>query len=124
MFTAAAYRGPAEDEPFENYQDRLQFTDNARKLGPGCIVVGIIMLVAGFSLCILTKRARRKQQTVGFHCPLHGDFYPLSPGVSTKTLSKFRIKTCKISCSVIDVFFSKIIMMISLIHLSSVQKNY
>ncbi|XP_045460159.1 uncharacterized protein LOC123670680 isoform X1 [Harmonia axyridis] len=87
VLTAAAYRGPAEDEPPENYADRLQFTDNARKLGPGCIVVGIVMLIAGFSLCVLTKRARRKQQTVGFHCPLHGDFYPLSPGISTRTLT-------------------------------------
>ncbi|KAK9882185.1 hypothetical protein WA026_019698 [Henosepilachna vigintioctopunctata] len=87
VLTAAAYRGPAEDEPPENYADRLQFTDNARKLGPGCIVVGTLMLIAGFSLCILTKRARRKQQTVGFHCPLHGDFYPLSPGAGSKTLA-------------------------------------
>lgn len=79
VLTVAAYREPAEYEPPETYDERLQFTENARKLGPGCIVVGVIMLISGFTLCLLTRSARRKQHTVGFHCPLHGDFYPVSP---------------------------------------------
>lgn len=45
------------------------------------------MLIAGFVLCVLTRRARRREQTIGFHCPLHGDFYPLSPITSSRTIA-------------------------------------
>ncbi|XP_076252099.1 uncharacterized protein LOC143191164 isoform X2 [Rhynchophorus ferrugineus] len=86
VLTAASYRGPGEDEEPDHYAERIAFTGNSRILGPACMVVGLIMLVSGCVLCVLTRRARRREQTVGFHCPLHGDFYPLSPITSSKTL--------------------------------------
>lgn len=85
---AASYRGPGEDEEPDHYAERIAFTGNSRILGPGCIVVGFFMLVAGCVLCVLTRRARRREQTIGFHCPLHGDFYPLSPVTSSRTIGK------------------------------------
>lgn len=87
VLTAASYRGPGEDEPPDTYAARIAFTGNSRVLGPACIVVGFIMLVMGIVLCLLTRRARRREQRIGFHCPLHGDFYPLSPITSTRTLA-------------------------------------
>ncbi|XP_030747679.1 uncharacterized protein LOC115876129 isoform X2 [Sitophilus oryzae] len=86
VLTAASYRGPGEDEEPDHYAERIAFTGNSRVLGPACMVVGLIMLISGCVLCYLTRRARRREQTVGFHCPLHGDFYPLSPVTSSKTL--------------------------------------
>ncbi|KAJ8921803.1 hypothetical protein NQ315_008432 [Exocentrus adspersus] len=86
VLTAASYRGPGEDEEPDHYEDRIAFTGNSRILGPACIVVGFLMLVAGCVLCVLTRRARRREQTIGFHCPLHGDFYPLSPVSSSRTI--------------------------------------
>lgn len=86
VLTAASYRGPGEDEEPDHYAERIAFTGNSRILGPACMVVGLLMLISGCVLCVLTRRARRREQTVGFHCPLHGDFYPLSPLTSSKTL--------------------------------------
>ncbi|XP_029172942.1 uncharacterized protein LOC114941916 isoform X2 [Nylanderia fulva] len=94
VLTAASYRGPGEDEDKNSYAARIAFTGNSRILGPICIVVGALMLALGVLLCMLTRRARRRERRVGFHCPLHGDFYPLSPvqgikmlGVSGKDVS-------------------------------------
>ncbi|XP_017882929.2 uncharacterized protein LOC108626647, partial [Ceratina calcarata] len=91
---AASYRGPGEDEDKDSYAARIAFTGNSRILGPICIVVGALMLALGVFLCMLTRRARRRERRVGFHCPLHGDFYPQSPvqgakklGVSNKDVS-------------------------------------
>lgn len=91
QFSAASYRGPGEDEDPDHYSARIAFSGNTRILGPGCIVVGFIMLTAGFFLCFLTRRARRREQTIGFHCPLHGDFYPLSPVTNSKTIGGYKI---------------------------------
>lgn len=88
MILAASYRGPGEDEEPDHYAERIAFTSNSRILGPACIVVGFIMIVAGIVLCLLTRRARQREQTIGFHCPLHGDFYPLSPITSSRTIGK------------------------------------
>ncbi|XP_066999204.1 uncharacterized protein [Anabrus simplex] len=86
VLTAASYRGPGEDEAPDHYEARIAFTGNSRVLGPACIVVGAVMLAAGVGLCLLTRRARRRERRVGFHCPLHGDFYPLSPINGSRTL--------------------------------------
>ncbi|XP_018576541.1 uncharacterized protein LOC108915062 isoform X2 [Anoplophora glabripennis] len=91
VLTAASYRGPGEDEEPDHYEDRIAFTGNSRILGPACIVVGFFMLVAGCVLCVLTRRARRREQTIGFHCPLHGDFYPLSPVSSSRTIGFIKL---------------------------------
>lgn len=85
---AASYRGPGEDEDKNSYAARIAFTGNSRILGPICIVVGALMLALGVLLCMLTRRARRRERRVGFHCPLHGDFYPLSPVQGIKMLGK------------------------------------
>lgn len=87
--TAASYRGPGEDEDKNSYAARIAFTGNSRILGPICIVVGALMLALGVLLCMLTRRARRRERRVGFHCPLHGDFYPLSPVQGIKMLGEF-----------------------------------
>ncbi|XP_063230374.1 uncharacterized protein LOC134535237 isoform X2 [Bacillus rossius redtenbacheri] len=85
VLTAASYRGPGQDEEPDHYADRVAFTGNSRVLGPACIVVGAVMLAAGAGLWLLTRRARRRERRVGFHCPLHGDFYPLSPAPSARS---------------------------------------
>lgn len=88
VFIAASYRGPGEDEEPDHYAERIAFTENSRILGPTCIVVGVIMTLIGLILCWLTRRARQREQTIGFHCPLHGDFYPLSPVTSSRTIGE------------------------------------
>ncbi|XP_049946233.1 uncharacterized protein LOC126428343 [Schistocerca serialis cubense] len=79
VLTAAAYRGPAAGELPAEYEARVSLTGSSRALGPACLAVGVAMLVAGAALCLLARRARQRQRRVAFHCPLHGDFYPLSP---------------------------------------------
>ncbi|KAL0271215.1 UNVERIFIED_CONTAM: hypothetical protein PYX00_008385 [Menopon gallinae] len=92
VLTVASYRGPGKDEAPENYEARIAFTGNSRILGPACIVVGLIMLAAGVGLCLLTRKARRRERRVGFHCPVHGDFYPLSPVSGPKKLGALESK--------------------------------
>ncbi|XP_043478567.1 uncharacterized protein LOC122508948 isoform X3 [Leptopilina heterotoma] len=87
VLTAASYRGPGEYEDKDSYASRIALTGNSRILGPICIVVGALMLALGVFLCMLTRRARRRERRVGFHCPLHGDFYPLSPVQGIKILN-------------------------------------
>ncbi|XP_049842391.1 uncharacterized protein LOC126293302 isoform X2 [Schistocerca gregaria] len=79
VLTAAAYRGPAAGELPAEYEARVSLTGSSRALGPACLAAGVAMLMAGAALCLLARRARHRQRRVAFHCPLHGDFYPLSP---------------------------------------------
>ncbi|XP_021200545.1 uncharacterized protein LOC110383911 isoform X3 [Helicoverpa armigera] len=84
VLTAASYRGCGENEEPDHYAARIAFTGNSRVLGPVCIVAGAIMTIAGIVLCILMRAAQRRQRRLAFHCPIHGDFYPLSPQNSRK----------------------------------------
>ncbi|KAM3960969.1 uncharacterized protein ACR2FA_004918 isoform 2-T2 [Aphomia sociella] len=84
VLTAASYRGCGENEEPHHYAERIAFTGNSRVLGPVCIVAGALMTIAGIVLCILMRAAQRKQRRLAFHCPIHGDFYPLSPQNSRK----------------------------------------
>ncbi|KAL1140851.1 hypothetical protein AAG570_000779, partial [Ranatra chinensis] len=77
VLTVASYRGPEEGEDPEKYADRVNLTSNHRILGPCCLVVGLVMLSLGIALCVLSRRA--KNHKLPFHCPIHGDFYPISP---------------------------------------------
>ncbi|KAG8236509.1 hypothetical protein J437_LFUL012795 [Ladona fulva] len=88
VLTAAAYRGQGIGEDSDHYAARVAFTGNSRVLGPACLVVGFLMAAIGIGLCFLTRRAResqreRRARRVGFHCPVHGDFWAAAPaGVS------------------------------------------
>ncbi|XP_068631059.1 uncharacterized protein [Battus philenor] len=84
VLTAASYRGCGENEEPDHYAARIAFTGNSRVLGPVCIVAGALMTIAGIVLCILMRAAQRRQRRLAFHCPIHGDFYPLSPQNSRK----------------------------------------
>ncbi|XP_053603536.1 uncharacterized protein LOC128671239 isoform X1 [Plodia interpunctella] len=79
VLTAASYRGCGENEEPDHYAARIAFTGNSRVLGPVCIVAGALMTIAGIVLCILMRAAQRKQRRLAYNCPIHGDFYPLSP---------------------------------------------
>ncbi|XP_032512700.1 uncharacterized protein LOC116766734 isoform X1 [Danaus plexippus] len=84
VLTAASYRGCGENEEPDHYAARIAFTGNSRVLGPVCIVAGAIMTLAGIVLCMLMRAAQKRQRRLAFHCPIHGDFYPLSPQNSRK----------------------------------------
>lgn len=85
VLTAASYRGCGANEQPDHYAARIAFTGNSRVLGPVCIVAGAIMTLAGVALCMLMRAAQRRQRRLAFHCPIHGDFYPLSPEATRKT---------------------------------------
>lgn len=90
LISAASYRGPSEYEDTNSYAARIALTGKSRILGPICIVVGALMLALGILLCMLTRRARKRERRVGFHCPLHGDFYPPHPVQDIKLLGEFQ----------------------------------
>lgn len=62
-------------------------SDNGRVLGPVCLVVSVVMFVATAVLRTLSANARFRQTRVGFHCPVHGDFFPISPGPDPRKFS-------------------------------------
>ncbi|XP_022188156.2 uncharacterized protein LOC111046828 isoform X2 [Nilaparvata lugens] len=79
LLTVTSYRGPEVGEKAQHYATRMEFSKNSRILGPICLGVALLMIVSGTVLCVLSKRARLKQDRVGYHCPLHGDFFPPEP---------------------------------------------
>lgn len=48
-----------------------------------------VISVPGIVLCMLMRAAQRRQRRLAFHCPIHGDFYPLSPQNSRKYSRKY-----------------------------------
>lgn len=81
-------------------------TDNGRLLGPICLIVSLIMFVATAVLRTLSTNARFRQTRVGFHCPVHGDFFPISPGPDPRKFSceskYFSAKLCVLNITCID----------------------
>uniref|UniRef100_A0A0K8SK78 Transmembrane protein n=2 Tax=Lygus hesperus TaxID=30085 RepID=A0A0K8SK78_LYGHE len=76
VLTIASYRGQEANELPEQYADRVSRTSNLRILGPVCLAIGVGMAVAGATLIYIARR--NKQNNITFHCPIHGDFYPIS----------------------------------------------
>jgi len=62
-------------------------SENGRILGPICLVVSIVMFIATAVLRTISTKARFRQTRVGFHCPVHGDFFPISPGPDPRKFS-------------------------------------
>lgn len=62
-------------------------TNNGRLLGPICLVTSIVMFIMTAVLRTLSTNARFRQTRVGFHCPVHGDFFPISPGPDPRKFS-------------------------------------
>ncbi|KAJ8683251.1 hypothetical protein QAD02_019043 [Eretmocerus hayati] len=101
VLTAASYRGPSANEDPNSYAARIAFTGNSRVIGPVCLAVGCTMLALGALLCALSRRARRRERRVGFHCPLHGDFYPVGVPCKLNSAKLFGKKVngwTKMSC--------------------------
>lgn len=82
-----AFKDPDTDEDPINAANREETVRNIRILGPVCILVGITMLTFAAILKYLSKRAKDEQTRIGFYCPVHGDFYPLSPGIDPRKYS-------------------------------------
>ncbi|XP_025417957.1 uncharacterized protein LOC112688803 [Sipha flava] len=62
-------------------------SDNGRLLGPICLIVSVVMFIATAVLRTISTNARFRQTRVGFHCPVHGDFFPISPGPDPRKFS-------------------------------------
>ncbi|XP_050431718.1 uncharacterized protein LOC126840181 [Adelges cooleyi] len=60
---------------------------NGRLLGPICLVMSVVMFTATAVLRVISTKARLRQTRVGFHCPVHGDFFPLSPVLDPRNFS-------------------------------------
>lgn len=74
-------------------------SDNGRLLGPICLVVSVVMFIATAVLRTLSTNARFRQTRVGFHCPVHGDFFPISPGPDPRNFS------CESLDSILALFY-------------------
>ncbi|KAL1452791.1 hypothetical protein WDU94_006986 [Cyamophila willieti] len=82
VLTITAYRSMYEVKPKSNLsisnQDKAK-TEESKILGPACVVIAILMWTMSLVLWYLMKKSRDKMSSrIAFHCPLHGDFYPLS----------------------------------------------
>ncbi|XP_060868302.1 uncharacterized protein LOC132943354 [Metopolophium dirhodum] len=76
--------GGGEDDSKRKFYPK---SDNGRILGPICLVVSIVMFIATAVLRTISTNARFRQTRVGFHCPVHGDFFPISPGPDPRKFS-------------------------------------
>ncbi|CAH1712904.1 unnamed protein product [Aphis gossypii] len=76
--------GSSEDDSKRKFYTS---SDNGRILGPICLVVSIVMFIATAVLRTISTKARFRQTRVGFHCPVHGDFFPISPGPDPRKFS-------------------------------------
>lgn len=52
-------------------------------------IIMILTYIPGIVLCVLMRAAQKRQRRLAFHCPIHGDFYPMSPQNSRKYSRKF-----------------------------------
>lgn len=52
-------------------------------------------IIPGIVLCMLMRAAQKRQRRLAFHCPIHGDFYPLSPQNSRKYTRKISLSLRK-----------------------------
>lgn len=88
-----AFKEPNNEDRID-LESRGETQRNLRILGPICIVFGIGMLLFAIMLRFLSKKARERQTRIGFYCPVHGDFYPLSPGINPRKYSCKFINFC------------------------------
>lgn len=86
IFSVVAFKEPSGEDRID-LENGGETERNLRILGPICIVFGIVMLVFAIMLRFLSKRAQDRQTRIGFYCPVHGDFYPLSPGINPRKYS-------------------------------------
>ncbi|KAG8331505.1 Zinc finger CCHC domain-containing protein 8 [Homalodisca vitripennis] len=92
IITVIAYQGQTPEEDHEAYVLRVSNSTNSRVLGPVCLAIALLMMLAGILVCLLVKYAHSKEQKVCFHCPIHGDFFPIIPvPVSAVTRHRSRL---------------------------------
>ncbi|XKL60234.1 hypothetical protein PGB90_001250 [Kerria lacca] len=87
ILTIVAFKEYENERDQIEYENHEETTKNLRILGPVCILVGFAMLIFALFLKYLSRKAKSKQTRIGFYCPIHGDFYPLSPGFNPRKYS-------------------------------------
>ncbi|KAI5723672.1 hypothetical protein M8J76_009446 [Diaphorina citri] len=80
VLTITAYRGGMYENKLKTNGapvDKSK-TEESKILGPACVVIAIAMWTLSLVLWYLMKKSRDKEGArIAFHCPLHGDFFPL-----------------------------------------------
>ncbi|XP_065217664.1 uncharacterized protein LOC135843633 isoform X2 [Planococcus citri] len=87
ILSIVAFKEPDIDENPLEISNREETVRNIRILGPVCFVVGVLMIILGVTLKYLSRKAQDKETKIGFYCPVHGDFYPLSPNINPRKYS-------------------------------------
>ena len=82
----AAFKAP-DNRITKEREGREDSANNIKVLGPVCIIVGLLMVACALLLKYFATKAVDKHTRVGFYCPVHGDFYPLSPGINPRKYS-------------------------------------
>ncbi|XP_050538370.1 uncharacterized protein LOC126903876 [Daktulosphaira vitifoliae] len=85
VLTVISYRWVSSDD--EQKKKFYSNSDNGRLLGPICLIMSVIMFTGTTILRMVSAKARLRQTRVGFHCPVHGDFFPISPGLDPRKFS-------------------------------------